>query len=251
MKNRRIQLEEIQIEKHEKIQALDQIRDAVEAKNIRYQPSLLQILLGQIKYLSWSALGGQASCLLVILGICRILENSGAQLMVWLGTGSVLASCVGVFLMLELCRSSSFHMTELEQSCYLNVKQLWCVKMIIFGCLDLLVLTVLIAGVSKNVSCGIFSVMLYFLVPFVFSSGLQLFVFTIYRKDRREYLQMGAVILISILSLLTINIPGLYTFACLWIWGIALILGTGLLAAEIMLLYQMICQGDELCILDD
>ena len=121
----------------------------------------------------------------------------------------------------------------------------------IFGCLDLLVLTVLIAGVSKNVSCGIFSVMLYFLVPFVFSSGLQLFVFTIYRKDRREYLQMGAVILISILSLLTINIPGLYTFACLWIWGIALILGTGLLAAEIMLLYQMLCQGDELCILDD
>lgn len=43
MKNKGIHLEEIQLEKREKIQALEQIYDAVEAKNIRYQPSLLQI----------------------------------------------------------------------------------------------------------------------------------------------------------------------------------------------------------------
>jgi len=251
VKNKGIHLEEIQLEKREKIQALEQIYDAVEAKNIRYQPSLLQIALGQIKYLSLSALGGQAVSLLVILAVCVCLENSGAKFMVWLAMGSVAASCVGVFLMMELCRSSSFHMIELEQSCYLNVKQLWCVKMLIFGCLDLLVLTILIAGVSRNVSCGMFPVILYLMAPFVVSSGLQFAVFTLFRRGRREYFQMGAAIGLCILSLLPINVPALYTAACLWIWGIALLLGTALLAVEIMILYRILCQGDELCILDD
>lgn len=166
--------------------------------------------------------------------------------MIWLGTGSVLAACLGVFLMLELCRSSSFHMVELEQSCYFNVKQLWCVKMIIFGCLDLLILTVLIAGVSKNVSCGMFAVILYFLVPFVISSGLQFLVFTIFRRGKREYLQMSAAVFVSVLSLSPLSEPRLYTVACLGFWVLALIIGAGLLTGEIILLYRTLCSENEI-----
>lgn len=57
MKNRGILLEEIQIEG--KVQVLEQIRETVEAKDIRYQPSLIQMVLGHIKYLSLPALGGR------------------------------------------------------------------------------------------------------------------------------------------------------------------------------------------------
>ena len=243
MKNKGILLEEIQIEG--KAQVLEQIYEAVEAKNIRYQPTLIQMVLGQIKYLSLPALGGQIACLFLIFAMCIYLEKSQAQLMIWLGTGSVLAACLGVFLMMELCCSSSFHMVELEQSCYLNVKQLWCVKMIIFGCLDLVVLTALIAGVSKNVSCGMFPVILYFMVPFVISSGLQFLVFTIFRRGKREYLQMGAAVFISVLSLVPLSEPRLYTFACLGFWVLALLIGAGLLIGEIILFYRMICSENE------
>ncbi len=244
MKNRGILLEEIQIEG--KVQVLEQIRETVEAKDIRYQPSLIQMVLGHIKYLSLPALGGQIACLFLIFGMCIYFERSQAQLMIWLGTGSVLAACLGVFLMLELCRSSSFHMVELEQSCYFNVKQLWCVKMIIFGCLDLLILTVLIAGVSKNVSCGMFAVILYFLVPFVISSGLQFLVFTIFRRGKREYLQMSAAVFVSVLSLSPLSEPRLYTVACLGFWVLALIIGAGLLTGEIILLYRTLCSENEI-----
>ncbi|MCI8300018.1 MAG: hypothetical protein HFI69_06670 [Lachnospiraceae bacterium] len=243
MKNKGITLEEIQTEG--KAQVLAQLKEAVEAKNIRYHPTLLQTVLGQIKYLSLPALGGQITCLFLIFVLCSYLERRQAQLMMWLGTGSVLAACLGLFLMLELCRSSSFHMMELEQSCYLNVKQLWCVKMIIFGCLDLLILTALIAGVSKNVSCGMFPVMLYLLVPFVISSGLQFLVFTIFRRERREYLQMSAAVFISVVSLLPLSEPKLYTIACLGVWVLALIAGTILLTTEIVLMYRTLGSENE------
>ncbi|MEY8389918.1 hypothetical protein D3Z36_16205 [Lachnospiraceae bacterium] len=243
MKNKGITLEEIPTEG--KAQVLEQLQEAVKAKSIRYSPTLLQTVLGQIKYLSLPALGGQITCLFLIFIMCSYLERSRAQLMLWLGTGSVLAACLGVFLMLELCRSSSFHMVELEQSCYLNVKQLWCVKMIIFGCLDLLVLSVLIAGVSKNVACGMFPVILYLLVPFVISSGLQFLVFTVFRRGRREYLQMCAAVFISIVSLLPLSEPELYTLACLGVWMLALLAGIILLAAEIVWMYRTLCSGSE------
>lgn len=250
MRNKGMQLEEIHIDQKKKAIALEQLRQAVKEKEISYSPSVASVVLGQMKYLSLSALGGQLICLLLIFGACAYLEGSKAQMMTWLGTGSVFASILGVFLMLELCRSSSYHMLELEQSCYLNIKQLWCVKMLIFGSLDLLLLTVLIGGISKNVSCGLFAVALYLLVPFVVSSGLQLLVFTMFRRGKREYLQMCAAVLVSLLSLAPLDMPELYTFACLGFWGMALLFGTVLLIAEIVWLYRSLCSGGDLRLMD-
>ncbi len=250
MKKKGIQLEQVQIDPTQKEIALRQLADVVEEKEIRYYPSVMRVILGQMKYLSLSALGGQLACLLLIFGVCAYLEGSQAKMMVWLGTGSVFASCLGVFLMVELCRSTSHHMLELEQSCYLNIKQLWCVKLLIFGCLDVVLLTVLIGGISRNVSCGLFPVALYLLVPFVVSSGLQLLIFTAFRRGKREYLQMSVAIFVSFLFLLPLDMPKLYTFACLGFWGVALLLGIGLLAVEIVLLYRMLSTGEELCLIE-
>ena len=78
-------------------------------------------------------LGGQLLCLfltVVLLGYFQWVEEG---MLTYLGTASVAASGMGIFLMIELSRSSAIGMMELEQSCYLNFKQVWCVKMILFG----------------------------------------------------------------------------------------------------------------------
>ena len=103
-------MEQVQIDPTQKEIALRQLADVVEEKEIRYYPSVMRVILGQMKYLSLSALGGQLACLLLIFGVCAYLEGSQAKMMVWLGTGSVFASCLGVFLMVDFCRSTSHHM---------------------------------------------------------------------------------------------------------------------------------------------
>ena len=59
MRNKGMQLEEIHIDQKKKAIALEQLRQAVKEKEISYSPSVASVVLGQMKYLSLSALGGQ------------------------------------------------------------------------------------------------------------------------------------------------------------------------------------------------
>jgi len=175
---KKIILEQIDIPEVRKAESLKRIAGAVEEKQYAYHPSWWEIFRGQIKYISAFCLGGQVLCLLALLLLFGYLQEEGADLQAYLGTASVLASYMGIFLMLELSRSRSFGVLEIEQTCYLNLKQIWCVKMLLFGCLDIVLLTVMILGVAGNTAWSLFQVMVYLLVPFVISNALQLWVFT-------------------------------------------------------------------------
>lgn len=240
----KIALEQIPIEDARKAESLQNIAQAVEKKRYRYKPSHWEILRGQIKYISSFYLGGQLSCLLVIILTIGYLQEQGADMLAFLGAGSVLSSYMGVFLILELSRSQSCGMMEIEQTCYLNIKQVWCMKMIVFGSLDILLLTSLVLGVVRNVNCGIFQTMVYLLLPFFVSNILQLLVFTIMRKGKRGYLQMSIAVLLSCISLIPLSYPGIYTVAYFGIWLFGLAVALAVLITEIVTIYGRL---EEIC----
>ncbi|MCI8484643.1 MAG: hypothetical protein HFH41_09925 [Lachnospiraceae bacterium] len=243
----KIVLEEIQIEPGRKQEILQNLRQAAAEKRSIYCPSLWEIFRGQLKYISGFCLGGQGVCLLLLIFIFSYFQRTSQDMMTYLGTGSVTASFIGIFFILELSRNRDYGMTELEQTCYLNLKQIWCVKMILFGCMDLLVFTIMILGIAGNTSWGIFQIMIYLLVPFVWSNGIQLFVFTMLRGGKKEYLQIGTVLLTSILWLYPLSHPRWYTITYFGIWLIALAVAAAFWIREILRVWHKLGEGEMVC----
>lgn len=240
-------LEEIPIDIGQKQKILTKIAEAVEEKRYVYCPSFWEIFYGQLKYISGLCLGGQILCFVFFLVLLGYFQSQGGGMTAYLGIGSASSSCIGVFLMIELGRSRDYKMAELEQVCYLNLKQVWCVKMILFGALDVLTLTVMTFGIAGNTSLSMIRVIVYLLAPFVLSNVLQLLVFTFLRGRRGEYLQMGAAAFASGVSLLPLSYPGWYTAAYFGIWVCVLAAALAFLIREIVQLYHNLEEGEGIC----
>ena len=240
-------LEEIPIDPVQKQQILGKIAEAVEGKRYLYCPSALEVFRRQLKYISGFCLGGQLACMACLLALFWHFHIQGSEILAYLGVGSAGAAYLGVFLMLELSRGREFGMAELEQSCYLNIRQVWCVKMICFGCLDLLALTFMVAVIAGNSSYGILRVLVYLLVPFVFSNGLQLLAFTMFRSRKRGYLQLAVALLASGSSLLPLRYPAWYGASYLGIWVCILAAAIVFVGKEIAGAYQKLEEGETIC----
>ncbi len=185
--------------------------------------------------------------LLFMVALFEYFWWKGESMLTFLGAASVASSSMGIFLMLELNRSNSIGLMELEQTCYLNFKQIWCVKMILFGCVDILTLTVLSAVVARSVSCGIFRAAVYLLAPFVVSNMVQLLVFSLLRGRGKEYLQAGAAIACGMASLVPLCNPSWYAAASFGIWVLVLVAATICLIGEMSLVYHKMEEGEILC----
>lgn len=246
-KKDKIILEEIPIDTGQKQRILRKIAEAAEEKRYAYCPSFWEIFHGQLKYISSFCLGGQIICFLLFLAVLGYFQSQGVGRTVYLGIGSASSSCIGVFLMMELSRSRDYGVAELEQACYLDLKQVWCIKMILFGSLDILTLTAMAFGIAGNTSLHMIRIIVYLLAPFVLSNALQLLVFTFLRSRKGEYLQMGAAAFASGMSLLPLDHPNWYTAPYFGIWVCVLAAALAFLAREIVQLYHNLEEGEGIC----
>lgn len=243
----KIRLEQVKIEEKKKQEGLCRIAEAVEGMENMFVPSWYGIFRGQLRYISGYCLGGQLLCMALLALLAAYFQRENVDVRVWLGVASVVFSYVGVFLMLELGRCKSSGMMELEQSCYLGLKQIWCVKMIVFGCLDILLLAAMAVGIAGSASLGAFQVMVYLLVPFVLSNAVQLFAFTWLRGRGNEYLQMGAAVLAGMVCGIPLFYPEIYGAAYFGFWVAALAAAVVCLAREILVLCQKLEEGEGIC----
>lgn len=243
----KVVLEEIQIDTVQKQKVLKKLAEAVEEKRYMHCPSFWEIFHGQLKYISGFCLGGQIAVPLILLILFQYFQKQGEEMMLYLGVGSGVSGCMGIFLIMELSRSRDFRMAELEHTCYLNLKQVWCVKMILFGCLDILTLTAISFGIAGNTSFGMIRTIVYLLVPFVVSNVLQLLVFTVLRSRKGEYLQVGVAILAGILSLLPLYYSEWYKASYFGMWVSVLVVSLVFLIKEVMQVYHNLEEGEGIC----
>lgn len=247
-KHRKIILKPVQINEERKSQTLQMLKTTIAQMPETYRPTWYGIFRSQLKYISGYCLGGQLLCLALSVLLFACFQKIGMDAPAYLGAASVISSCIGVFLMLELSRCKSQHMLELEQTCYLGLKQIWCVKMIVFSCLDVLFLAFLAAGVAGHAACGLCQTLVYLLVPFVSSNVLQLMAFTLLWGQRNEYLQMAAAALAAMASAIPLAFPRLYTEAYFGFWIAALLIAGACLVWEIAALCRSLEEDGGICL---
>lgn len=231
------------LDKEKKEQSLAAVYQEAACKRIRRYPAFLEHVWNQLRFwyfTDWLMWG----CLLftaMLLALYLRRKNAGDLEM--LTACSVFFTFAGNICLSQVARLFSWHMAELEQTLYLNLKQMVCIRMLQAGIADLIILTLFLGLIGEADSLETGASLLYMLVPFLWSDTLYLHMLTSLRSASGfRSLTLGLVCGVTAL------------FPAIWqpaykpeyrnIWQILAIAGIFLLITEITGLLGKIEQGD-------
>lgn len=247
-----------------KEQAMRKIRQEAEKKRFFQTPSFLEMFLVELQYISpsfWVLQGIFVAVLVLLLEIAggsgssasQVQRNAGSlgnleSLAACLQWTSVIAAWMGVAGCSQLSRHFAKGMAELEQSCYFNLAQMWTIRMVLTGLVDLMILTLCSGRIAERTDMPFGAVCLYVLVPFVLANVCCMLFFTALRGGRSRYVQLVLAFVTGILSAVPSVTPSeAYAQSSLWVWAAALAGGAGFYLWQLRCMYGKIKRGDVVC----
>ena len=123
--------------------------------------------------------------------------------------------------------------------------QLWAIKMILSGSINVAILTGVIGGLSRKTDFGILALCLYILVPFVISHGCYLLLLFWGRNMGKKWPQITAAVFMGLAAMIPGAFPGVYRQMYLPVWGGVFLMGVVLLGLELHSLFKKLSVGGE------
>lgn len=165
----------------------------------------------------------------------------------WSEVSMIVSGVLGALSLMEVGGMFCARMTELEETCYFNVKQLVVFHMAFSGIISLTALFAAFLSAGLRQGSGIVKTGLYTLVPFVFTECLcmTILLMGIGRKNLLILVAAGifSVFFWGVLS----SIPGVYEVSAMAFWGMALAAGSGILAIQTKRFFDALDKGEILC----
>lgn len=227
-----------------KSQSLAVISQKAARKRIRHYPAFIEHVWNQLRFQSFTHRLIQGSLLLAAMLLALYLrrESSGGPEMITACT--VFFVFAGNICLSETAHSFSWHMAELEQTLYLNLKQMICIRLLEAGIADLGILT-LFLGITGSVNTlGIGTSLIYMLVPFLWSDILYLHMLAGLRSTAFGFRSTALGLLCGLMALFPAIWPLVYQPKYLIVWQVLAIAGILLLIAEGASLLEKIEQGE-------
>lgn len=171
----------------------------------------------------------------------------GRRCQYWGQISVIVSSALGALSLCEVGNLFFSRMTELGESCYLNMRQLAAFQMVYSGLLSLLALLITTMSAGLEYQLDILKTGLYIMVPFVFTECVCLTVMLM-EAGRRNLLLLVAIGIFSALfwSVLAM-VPKLYEASALTFWIVGLIAGTGIFIMLLGCFFDAIDKGEILC----
>ena len=145
---------------------------------------------------------------LLAVGLCIFLIsqiNSSTDITAVLSAISCIVALLGVVGFPEVCKSFSYQMWELEQSCKYNLRQIVAIKLSIIGTTDLLIVLMITLLTSIQTNLPIWEMALYLFVPFNLACIVSFFVTSLARNKNWIFPIFPAGFGLSFLMVLCIN----------------------------------------------
>lgn len=237
----------MEIDPAKKNAALDRIAQHAGEKTVRYRPGWAQIASVQLLCIPGSVWVIQGMFLALIpLAEGFLRERAGVggwRIFPPLSLCMALSALVSVN---ELSRHFSCKMSELEQSCYLNLSQLWLMRVCCISGAD--VLWVFLAGCrnAQYYGFGRFAFSVYVLTPFFLSNAALLAFFTLGRSQKRAG-QIGILGLSGAFLWAEFFYDGIYERIWLPLWILLLVTAALLCAVQVCEIGKKMEVGD-LCL---
>lgn len=236
------------LDERRKAQSLAVIRQKASKKRIRHYPAFPEHLWNQLRFKpldQWLTQGGVLmAAMLLALWLRR--ENIGSLKTV--SACSVFLVFAGNICLNHAARLFSWHMAELEQTLYLNLKQLICIRMLEAGIADLIILALFLGITGHNNTMGIGVTLLYMMVPFLWSDTLYLHMLIHIRSTSYGFRSFTLGLLCGILALFPVLWTPAYEPENLILWKILAFAGLSVLIAEIYSILMKIERGDQICL---
>ena len=236
------------LNEQKKEENLKTIRQAVLHKRIRKFPSFWEIVWCQMHFQSWRHWIVQGGVLLTAFLFTYMLQKRK------FGENDSLAACsvflvfAGNFCLNGVARLFSRNMAELEQTLYLNLKQMVCIRMVEAGLVDLGILALFVGTMGRGLESGFWGSLFYMSVPFLWSAVLYLHMLRISRSRFSVFWQFAVGMLCGVMSFFPACIAQAYEPKYMQIWQSLCIIGVLLLVVEVSGIFGNIERGDNLCL---
>lgn len=234
------------LDRDKKEQSLSAIAREAACRQIRHYPSFTEQIWNQMRFHSLSHWLMQGSLLFAAMLLALYLRRKSSDTLEMITICSVFFTFAGNILLSQTFRLFSWHMAELEQTLYLNLKQMVCIRMLEAGIADLIILVLILSITGKENPLGIGASLIYMLVPFLWSNILYLHMLTRLRSTAPSLRSFVLGLLFGTTALFPVIWKSVYRPDCLILWQLLAIAGAFLFIAEIMNLLGRIEQGDNL-----
>ena len=184
-----------------------------------YPLSYMEFLYEQMHFIQkrWWVLQG---CLLVVLWIFLNDAADVYEMQRLMGMGACL---LAIFLVPEIWKNRRNQAMEIEGAAYYSLRQVCMARILLFGFMDLLIVTVFVVSVvfTVRISAQMFAV--NFLIPFNVTGAI-CFRFLYCKRSESEYLAVAGCFLFMILWVFIISREEIYCKISGTVWCAALIL---------------------------
>ncbi len=236
------------IDEDKKREGLAAIRRQVIHKRVRFYPSFFQNVWNQMKYQTWSHWASEGGVLVLCMLLIFYMQGNRAEEHEILASSSVFFVFAGNMILSGTARLFSRHMAELEQTLYLNLKQMVCIRMLEAGIVSLTVLGMLLSMVGEESKTGIMMSLVYMLVPFLWSDACYLHMLGFFRKGASGFRPLVLGLICGMTACFPLMWEDVYAAEYRPIWYLLGAAGTVLIALEIRLILEKIEGGDSICL---
>lgn len=204
-------------------------------------------ILTQLKFTSWGYWMIQALLFIGSLVLIGFMKKQGAGAYQILGWTAAAASFLGVNGVNQTAGRSSLRMAELEQSCYFNLKQLFCIRMAVFTGVNFVLLLFLAFFVGAYRE-SMLATAVYICVPFLFCNVLHYGICTLHRERPGGFVRAAAAVLTGIsFALILPAADRIYAPRYFFVWAAAFLICLAVLAAEMKSMMKQIEKGEGVC----
>lgn len=235
------------LDEAKKAESLSAIRIEAARKRIRHYPAFGEQLWNQIRFHSWKHWLLQGVLLLAAILLVLTLRRQHTDDTETLAACSVFLVVAGNILLSHVANLFSWHMAELEQTLYLNLKQMVCIRMLEAGIAGLIILVLFLITTGDRSPAGIGTSLIYMLVPFLWSDTLYLHMLISLRNASSGFRSFALGLLCGAPVLFPVLWETLYRPEYLILWQILAVAGLLTLTGELRRLLGKIETGDAIC----
>lgn len=236
------------LDERKKADALAVIRQEAAKKRIRHYPSFLENVWSQMRFQSWTHWILEGGILLSAMLFAVSLRGTSADGAEKIAMCSVFFVFAGNICLSSIMRLFSWHMAELEQTLYLNLRQMVCIRMLEAGIFDLIVLLLLLGFIGEKSSIGAGEYLLYMLVPFLWSDTMYLFMLFFFRNRSSVLWSLLTGIICGTAALFPVIWKQAYAPEYKVIWLLLFIAGMILFVSEIYYILMKVEGGESICL---
>lgn len=236
------------LDEAKKAQSLSLIRLESARKRIRHYPTFGEQLWNQLRFQSWKHWILQGVLLLAALFLGLALRKRPIAGFETLTACSVFFVFAGNICLTNVANLFSWHMAELEQTLYLNLRQMICIRMLEAGIADFAILSLFLIITGGKNPGGILGSLTYMLVPFLWSDTLYLHMLVSLRNVSSGFRSFALGLLCGAFALFPLLWEDVYQPGYLIIWLLLAAFGALMLVVQIHRLLGSIDRGENICL---